>query len=125
MLFTSAITTLLLASSAAALPPHHVGVTSVNGTAAHLETRGSLTNITEAVVPRSLNFTGKPILPRSWNSTVFPRLALDKNTTEGIFDKRDLPVVEGVAAPSGIIKRDASPTGYVKRSYGTGTPFQA
>lgn len=124
MLFTSAITTLLLASSAAALPPTHVGVTNVNNTHAHLETRGSLTNITEAVVPRSLNFTNKPILPRNWNSTVFPRLALDKNSTEGVFEKRELPVVEGVAAPTGIIKR-ASPTGFVKRSFGTGTPFQA
>lgn len=92
-------------------------------------------NLSEpAFAPRSLNLTGKPILARSLNFTsaasdkaVFPRLALDKNTTEGIFDKRDVDdVVDGVAAPTGVFKRDAaSPTGYVKRSFGTGTPFQA
>ncbi|EKG09822.1 hypothetical protein MPH_13029 [Macrophomina phaseolina MS6] len=116
MHFTSALTSLLLASSAAALP-------TTNGTS--LETRGALNLTQPALFARSGNYTNFPIVPRwNTNSTVFPRLALNKNSTEGIFDKRD--VVEGVALPTGVVgKRNASPTGYVKRSFGTGTPFQA
>lgn len=114
MHFTSALASLLLASSAAALP-------TTNGTS--LETRGALNLTQPAIFARNGNYTNFPILPRNGNYTNFPRLALEKNGTEGIFDKRDL---EGVALPTGVVgKRSPSPTGYVKRSYGTGTPFQA
>ncbi|EOD45961.1 uncharacterized protein LTHEOB_1985 [Neofusicoccum parvum] len=147
MHFTSALAAALLATSAAALPPTRVGVTSnapsVNSTselhARNLNFTGApilprAINSTSFILPRDVNATNfagsRPNLhvPRSWNLTaeeekkaLFPRLSLNKNSTEGVFDKRDVPVE---AVPTGIVKR-ASPTGYVKRSFGTGTPFQA